>query len=180
MLPLCWWFCTGSSISWRPTSDVRSICGCIWGLWPNYQQQQLSTNLLATYIWCVILLDNSIDLEITKRSQIAANAFEAPIGTRVSWVWSQRGIKKKWNKLCRVFVQSCLLYSTETRTLYRRHMKKLTSVQLRHLRNTIGLTWQDKSLQCWSATKSRNGERWGHVGQELATMGWSCYNGEAG
>ena len=38
--PLCCWFCFGGSISWRPASYVRSLCGCICGVWPYYQHQQ--------------------------------------------------------------------------------------------------------------------------------------------
>ena len=38
--PLCWWFCSGGPISWRPASYVRSLCGCICGVWPYYQHQQ--------------------------------------------------------------------------------------------------------------------------------------------
>ena len=80
-----------------------------------------------TYLACVISSDNSFDLEITRRIQSAGSAF----GALDARVWSQRGIKLATKcKLYRVFVLPCLLYSTETYTLYRRHLKKLTSIQL--------------------------------------------------
>ena len=94
-----------------------------------------------TYLGCVISSDNSIDLEITRRIQSAASAF----GALDARVWSQRGIKLATKcKLYRVFVLPCLLYSTETYTLYRRHLKKFTFIQLRHLRSIMCLTWQDR------------------------------------
>ena len=93
-----------------------------------------------TYLGCVISSDSSIDLEITRRIQSAASAFRA-LDARV---WSQRRIKLATKcKLYRVFVLPCLLYSTETYTLYRRHLKRLTSIQPRHLRSVMGLTWRD-------------------------------------
>ena len=119
----------------------------------------------------MISSDNSIDLEITRRIQSAASAFRA-LDARV---WSQRRIKLATKcKLYRVFVLPCLLYSTETYTLYRRHLKKLTSIQLRHLRSIMGLTWRDRvcngevlqkaSIESVEAMLVKSQLRWaGHV-----------------
>ena len=194
--PLCWWFCSGGPISWRPASYVRLLCGCICGVWPYYQHQQNRITFcpwpstqgswsihtwrsnqicpkphLLTYLGCVISSDNSFDLEITRRIQSAASAF----GALDARVWSQRGIKLATKcKLYRVFVLPCLLYSTETYTLYRRHLKKLTSIQLRHLRSIMGQTWWDRvcngevlqkaSLESVEAMLVKSQLRWaGHV-----------------
>jgi len=124
-----------------------------------------------TYLGSVVSSDNSIDLEITRRVQSAASAFGA-LETRV---WSQRGIKLATKcKLYRVFVLPCLLYSAETYTLYRRHTKKLTTIQLRHLRNIMGISWQDRisngevlqkaNMQSVEAILTKTQLRWaGHV-----------------
>ena len=37
-----------------------------------------------------------------------------------------------------------LLFTTECMTLYRNHIKKLTRGQLRHLRQILGIIWQDR------------------------------------
>ena len=37
-----------------------------------------------------------------------------------------------------------MLSSAETFTLYRRHINRLSTVQLRHLRTIIGISWKDK------------------------------------
>ena len=127
---------------------------------------------MISNLGCVISSDNSIDLEITcRRIQSAASAF----GALDARVWSQRGIKLATKcKLYRVFVLPCLLYSTETYTLYRRHLKKLTSIQLRHLRSIMGLTWRDRvcngevlqkaSMESVEAMLVKSQLRWaGHV-----------------
>lgn len=124
-----------------------------------------------TYLGSVISCDNSIESEITRRIQSSASAF----GALEERVWSQRGIKLATKcKLYRVFVLPCLLYSTETYTLYRRHLMKLTTVQLRHLRNIMGLSWQDRicngevlqraGMQSVEAILAKTQLRWaGHV-----------------
>ena len=62
-----------------------------------------------TYLGCVISSDNSIDSEITRRIQSAANAF----GALEARVWSQRGIKLATKcKLYRVFVLPSRLFET--------------------------------------------------------------------
>ena len=37
-----------------------------------------------------------------------------------------------------------LLYGTEALTLYERHIKQLTAVQLGHLRRLLGISWKDR------------------------------------
>ena len=41
-------------------------------------------------------------------------------------------------------VLPCLLYSIECTTLYRRHIKALTRLQLHHLRSILNIKWQDR------------------------------------
>ncbi len=40
-------------------------------------------------------------------------------------------------------VVSALIYSLETCILYRRHIRRLTAVQLCHLRLVLGIRWQE-------------------------------------
>ena len=47
-------------------------------------------------------------------------------------------------KVYSVAVIPCLLYSIECTTLYRRHIKALTRLQLRHLRSILNIKWQDR------------------------------------
>ena len=119
---------------------------------------------------CVISSENSIDLEITRRIRV----LQCVWSSRCSSVVPARSKLATKCKLYRVFVLPCLLYSTETYTLYRRHLKKLTSIQLRHLRSIMGLTWRDRvcngevlqkaSMESVEAMLVKSQLRWaGHV-----------------
>ena len=56
----------------------------------------------------------------------------------------QRGIRSRTKyKVYRALVLSALLYPSEPFTLYRRHIRRLTSAQLRHWRTILGISWQD-------------------------------------
>ena len=134
-----------ASFNYQHQQNRGTLPACPWhstqGSWSihSWRTNQICPKLHL--LRCVISSDNSIDLEITRRIQSAASAF----GALDARVWSQRGIKLATKcKVYRVFVLPCLLYSTETYTLYRRHLKKLTSIQLRHLRSIMGLTWRDR------------------------------------
>lgn len=94
-----------------------------------------------TYLGSTVSNTNSTDKEVEKRISSAAAAF----GRLQSKVWKRPGIQTKTKcKVYRAVVQSCLLYGTEACTLYRRHVKKLNSVQQRHLRQIMHIKWQDK------------------------------------
>ena len=45
-------------------------------------------------------------------------------------------------------VLSTLLYGSETWTVYRRHIRSLDQFHIRHLRNLLGIKWQDKITNC--------------------------------
>jgi len=60
-------------------------------------------------------------------------------------LWSRHEIRRSTKvKVYNTAVLPAFLYSTECITLYRRHLRKLTRVQLRHLRYILGIRWQDK------------------------------------
>ena len=93
-----------------------------------------------TYLGSTISNNGSIDAEITKRIQSATSAF----GKSRSRLWDQRGIHLKTKmKIYRAIVIPTLLYSSETWTLYRRHIKRLDTVQQRHLRQLMNISWKD-------------------------------------
>ena len=74
------------------------------------------------------------------------NRIRATSGTcGVLWkrVWSQRGIAISTKcKVYKVIVLPTLLYSAEIYTFYRRHIRKLSQVHLRHLRQILQIIWK--------------------------------------
>ena len=82
-----------------------------------------------------------MDEEIAYRMQAASGSF----GSLHKRLWSQCGITMTTKlKVYRVVVLTALLYSVETLTLHRRHIKKRTSFQLKHLRKLINIKWEDR------------------------------------
>ena len=47
-------------------------------------------------------------------------------------------------KVYKAIVLSTLLYGAETWTVYRTHVKKLNAYMMRHLRETMKITWKDR------------------------------------
>lgn len=93
-----------------------------------------------TYLGSTISNSGSIDIEISKRIQSAASAF----GKLRSRLWDQRGIHLKTKmKVYRAIIMPTLLYSSETWTIYKRHIKSLDKVQQRHLRQLMNISWKD-------------------------------------
>lgn len=93
-----------------------------------------------TYLGSTISNNGSIDTEILKIIQSAASAF----GKLRGRLWDQRGIDLKTKmKVYRAIVIPTLLYSSETWTLYRCHIKRLDKVQQRHLRQLVNNLWKD-------------------------------------
>ena len=77
---------------------------------------------------------------VPRRIQSAASAF----GKLRSRLWDQRGIHLKTKmKVYRAIVIPTLLYSSETWSHYRRHIKRLDMVQQRHLRQLMDISWKD-------------------------------------
>ena len=141
-------------------------CGYICGVWPYYQHEQ-NRGTLPACPWHST--QGSWSIHTWRTNQICPKLHllrMCGIIRQLYWlrdhktntecckcVWSSRcssvvpGRNKTCNKKCklyRVFVLPCLLYSTDTYTMYQRHLKKLTSIQLRHLRSIMGLTWRDR------------------------------------
>ena len=80
---------------------------------------------------------DSLDRELTTQIHSACSAF----GRLRNRLWSIKPITKL--KVYRAAVLSCLLYSSETYTLYRSHIRRLSQVHLRHLRNILKIKWSD-------------------------------------
>ncbi|KAK4309301.1 hypothetical protein Pmani_019063 [Petrolisthes manimaculis] len=85
--------------------------------------------------------DKKIDEEISHRIQSATISF----GKLSKRLWYNHDISLTTKlKVFKTAVLSALLYATETMTLHRKHIKKLTNFQLRHLRQLIKIQWSDK------------------------------------
>ena len=60
-------------------------------------------------------------------------------------LWNKHNIKLVTKcKVYRAIILSCLLYSSETYTLYRRHIQRLSQIHLRHLQAILGIRWSDR------------------------------------
>lgn len=94
-----------------------------------------------TYLGSAITNKNSSDIEVERRIQAAARAF----GSLQTRLWSRHDVKMATKmKVYNAAVLPALLYSTECMTLYRRYIKKLMRTQLRHLRQILGIHWEDR------------------------------------
>ena len=112
-----------------------------------------------TYLGSTISNNGSIDAEIMKRIQSVTSAFEK----LRSRLWDQRGIHLKTKmKDDRAIVIPTLLYSSETWTLYRSHIKRLDQVQQRHLRQLMNISWKIMYhiLKYWKRQKCRVLKKW--------------------
>ena len=93
-----------------------------------------------TYLGSTVCNDTSLGQEVEKRISSATAAF----GRLRTRVWSWPGIRPETK--CKVYqtaVLLCLLYSSETYTLYRKHIRQLQRVQCSHLRSIMKVKWQD-------------------------------------
>ena len=94
-----------------------------------------------TYLGSSVTSTNSSDHEVERRIQAASKSF----GALQKRLWSRHDIQRTTKvKVYNAAVLPTLLYSTECMTLYRKHIRKLTRVQLRHLRLILGIKWQDR------------------------------------
>ena len=103
---------------------------------------QHSPELRISSIWgSAVTSNNSSDLEVERRIQAATKTF----GSLRKRLWSRHDIKRTTKvKVYNAAILPALLYSTECMTLYRTHIKKITRTQLRHLRQILGIHWQDR------------------------------------
>ena len=84
------------------------------------QDNPLKVVKLFTYLGSVISYDNSLDTEVEQR---VSNA-NASFGRLDKRLWSVSGVKLSTKcKVYRAIVLTALLYSSESYTLYRRHIK---------------------------------------------------------
>ena len=103
--------------------------------------EALKNTDMFTYLGSTVTIEILSDVEINRRIQAACKAF----GSFQHRLWSSHDIKRCTKiKVYNAAVLPSLLYSTETMILYRRHIKQLTRVQLRHLRQIMNIRWQDK------------------------------------
>ena len=92
------------------------------------------------YLSSTLSVDNRADSEISSRIQNACASF----GKLEKRLWSRVGIRLSTKcKVYKAMVLPALLYSTETYTLYREHIKRLEAVQQRHLRRIMKIKWSD-------------------------------------
>ena len=101
----------------------------------------LKTTDSFIYLGSAVTDSNSSDLEVDRRIMSASKAY----GALHKRLWSRHDVRldTKVNFYNKAILPS-LLYSTECITLYRRHMKKLTRLQLRHLRSLLGIKPDDR------------------------------------
>ena len=92
------------------------------------------------YLGSTLSVDNRADKEISSRIQSACASF----GKLEKKLWSRNGIRLSTKcKVYKAIVLPALLYSAETYTLYRDHIKRLEAVQQRHLRRIMKIKWSD-------------------------------------
>ena len=91
------------------------------------------------YLGSTLSRDGSLDSEINVRIQKASVAF----GNLEKRVWSDRGISTKTKiNVYQTCVVTTLLYSSETWTTYRRHLKWLERCHQKCLRRILNIKWQ--------------------------------------
>ena len=104
-------------------------------------REALKTTSCFTYLGSALTDTNSSDAEVDRRIQAASKAF----GALIKRLWTRHDIKLATKvKVYNAAVLPALLYGTECMTLYRQHLRKLTRIQLRHLRQLLGIKWQDR------------------------------------
>ena len=82
-----------------------------------------------------------LNKELSARIQSASAAF----GRLHERLWNKHNIKlvTKCN-VYRAIILSGLLYSSETYTLYRRHIQRLSQIHIGHLRAILGFRWSNR------------------------------------
>ena len=100
--------------------------------------EPLRTTESFTYLGSTVTNTNSAYLEVERRIQSATKAY----GALLRRLWSCHNISIKTKvKVYSAAVLPSLLYSIECTTLYRRHIKALTRLELRHLHSILNIKW---------------------------------------
>ncbi|XP_063585786.1 uncharacterized protein LOC134763158 [Penaeus indicus] len=94
-----------------------------------------------TYLGSTLSRDNILDKKIKRGINVASTAF----GKLQTQVGKRKGIRPQRKcKVNRAVLLSCLPYSAETYTLYRRHIKRLQRIQMSHLRQLLKISWRER------------------------------------
>ena len=88
------------------------------------------------YLGSTIVNDCSLDKQLSARIQSASVAF----GRLHERLWNKYNIKLVTK--CQVY-HAIIQYSSETYTLYKRHIQRLSQIHLCHLRAIPGIRWSD-------------------------------------
>ena len=90
-----------------------------------------------TYLGSTVTNNALADEENENRIQAANKSF----GALHKRLWSCHDVKLATKiKVCNAAVIPSLFYGTEALTIYERHFKQLTAVQLGHLRRLLGIS----------------------------------------
>ena len=102
---------------------------------------KLNSVLEFTYLGSSISSNGCIDDEIQRRMAKASASF----GRLCQRLWNNHhvSLRVKGN-IYHAIVLSTLLYGAEAWTVYRRQVKKLHALMMRHLRSIMRITWMDK------------------------------------
>ena len=93
------------------------------------------------YLGSTLSCDLTLDAELTAHTQSSWAAFSR-LQKRL---WGRRSIRLLTKlKIYQAVVLLCLLYSAEAYILYRRHIKRLSSVHLKQLRTLLGIRYTDR------------------------------------
>lgn len=107
----------------------------------NIDGTPLKTVSKFKYLGSHITRENKVDSEISHRIQTASASF----GKLKKRLWDNHNITLTTKfKVFNAVVLTALLYSVETMTLHRRHIRKLTTFQTRHLRQLLKIDWSEK------------------------------------
>lgn len=102
---------------------------------------ELKTVERFVYLGSAVTSDGSSDAEISRRIQAASFSF----GRLRPRVWANHDLKMSTKlEVYRAVVLSALLYALEACVLYRRQVRRLTSIQVRHLRQIMRISWQER------------------------------------
>ena len=93
------------------------------------------------YLGSTITSDNRVDKEVSCRIRNACASY----GKMEKKLWTRPGIRLSTKcKVYKAVVLPALLYSAETYTLYRGHIRRLEAVQQRHLRRVMNIKSYDR------------------------------------
>ena len=94
-----------------------------------------------TYLDSIIAIDGHIEAELQKRMSRGSMSF----GRLRERLWNNHNVSiRVQGKIYRANTLSILLYGAEPWTVYRRHVKKMHTFMVRHLRSIMNIRWQDK------------------------------------